>query len=55
MNPDESGGGQAGGILEDAAKVENDPHPFVSKDAVNRYYTIIEECYQAQLAWRTGQ
>jgi metallo-beta-lactamase class B len=55
MNPDESGGGQAGGILEDTAKVEDDPHPFVSKDAVNRYYTIIEECYQAQLAWRTGK
>ena len=29
-------------------------HPFVSKDDVNRYYTIIRECAEAQLAWRNG-
>jgi metallo-beta-lactamase class B len=28
------------------------PNPFVSKDAVERYYTILENCYEAQLAWR---
>ena len=52
MNPDESGGGQVGGILENTAKVEHDGHPFVSKDAVKRFYTVLGECYQAQLAWR---
>ena len=54
MNPDESGGGQGGGILENTAKVEHDGHPFVSKDAVKRFYTVLGECYQAQLAWRSG-
>jgi metallo-beta-lactamase class B len=29
-------------------------HPFVSKDDVDRYYTILRECASAQLAWRTG-
>jgi metallo-beta-lactamase class B len=29
-----------------------DPHPFVNKDAVNRFLTIISECMDAQLAWR---
>jgi metallo-beta-lactamase class B len=29
-------------------------HPFIGKDDVERYYTIIRECAQAQLAWRTG-
>jgi metallo-beta-lactamase class B len=29
-------------------------HPFVSKDDVNRYYTIVRECAEAQLAWRNG-
>jgi metallo-beta-lactamase class B len=28
------------------------PNPFVSKDAVGRFYTILEQCYEAQLAWR---
>ena len=32
-----------------------DPHPFVSKTAVGRYQTIISECMDAQLAWRSGQ
>jgi metallo-beta-lactamase class B len=29
-------------------------HPFISKDDVERYFTIERECAQAQLAWRTG-
>jgi metallo-beta-lactamase class B len=29
-------------------------HPFVNKDDVNRYYTIVRECAEAQLAWRNG-
>src|SRR5262245_2307298 len=29
-------------------------HPFVSKDDVERYYTIVRECAEAQLAWRNG-
>lgn len=38
---------------ETAAKLAQEPNPFVSKDAVERYYTILENCYEAQLAWRT--
>jgi metallo-beta-lactamase class B len=38
---------------ETAAKLAKEPNPFVSKDAVERYYTILENCYEAQLAWRT--
>jgi metallo-beta-lactamase class B len=30
-----------------------DPHPFVSKDAVQRHITLVGECAQAQLAWLT--
>ena len=29
-------------------------HPFISKDDVERFFTIQRECAQAQLAWRTG-
>ena len=29
-------------------------HPFVSKSAVSRAQTVIYECMQAQLAWRSG-
>ena len=32
-----------------------DPHPFVSTTEVSRYQTIIAECMDAQLAWRSGQ
>jgi metallo-beta-lactamase class B len=32
-----------------------DPHPLVSKSAVVRYQTVISECMDAQLAWRSGQ
>ena len=52
MNPDKSGGGNADGILADVMKVEHDPHPFVGKGDVNRFYGILLECYEAQLAWR---
>jgi hypothetical protein len=54
MNPDRSEGGASGGTLEETAKLEKDPHPFVSKEAVDRFYAVLLECYQAHLAWRTG-
>ena len=47
MNPDESGGGNADGILADVMKVEHDPHPFVGKDDVNRFYGILLECFRS--------
>jgi metallo-beta-lactamase class B len=31
---------------------EGEPDPFVNKDAVNRFFTVLLECYQAQLAFR---
>jgi hypothetical protein len=52
MNPDESGGGNPDGILAEVARLEGEPHPFVSREAVDRYYTVLLECYEAQLAWR---
>jgi len=30
-----------------------DPHPFISKDAVQRHLTLVGECADAQLAWLT--
>jgi metallo-beta-lactamase class B len=30
------------------------PNPFVSKTAISRAQTVITECMQAQLAWRSG-
>jgi len=46
-------GADAPGVTpEMAAKLAKEPNPFVSKDAVERYYTILENCYEAQLAWR---
>jgi hypothetical protein len=30
-----------------------DPHPFVSKDAVQRWFTIARECTAAQMLWKT--
>jgi glyoxylase-like metal-dependent hydrolase (beta-lactamase superfamily II) len=54
MNPDQSGGGDPEGVLGEAAKLEGQPHPFVSKDAVERYNKVLLECYEAQLAWRSG-
>jgi len=47
-NPDHSAGSEAGDRLAGEA------HPFVSKEAVARYNRILLECYEAQLAWRTG-
>jgi metallo-beta-lactamase class B len=44
--------GAPGVTPEMAAKLANEPNPFVSKDAAGRFYTILEECYEAQLAWR---
>jgi metallo-beta-lactamase class B len=31
-----------------------DPHPFVSKDDVNRFTTVLLECAQAKQAWAAG-
>jgi metallo-beta-lactamase class B len=31
-----------------------DPHPFVSKDDVDRFSTILVECAEAKLAWAKG-
>ena len=31
-----------------------EPHPFVSKDLVDRYATLISECVQAQQVWRAA-
>jgi metallo-beta-lactamase class B len=47
-NPDHSAGADAGDRLKGEA------HPFVNKEAVSRYNRILLECYEAQLAWRTG-
>jgi metallo-beta-lactamase class B len=47
-NPDHSAGSEAGDRLAGEA------HPFVSKEGVARYNRILLECYEAQLAWRTG-
>jgi metallo-beta-lactamase class B len=30
-----------------------EPHPYVNKNAVDRYLRVISECQNAQLAWRT--
>jgi metallo-beta-lactamase class B len=32
-----------------------DPHPFVSKDDVGRFSTLVIECAEAKLAWANGQ
>lgn len=52
FEPDSSG--QADALAQRLGKGEIIRHPFVSKDDVERYYTIIRECAEAQLAWRTG-
>jgi glyoxylase-like metal-dependent hydrolase (beta-lactamase superfamily II) len=54
MNPDVSGGGSPDGPLGEAAALEGQPHPFVSTEAATRYYQLLLECYEAQLAWRAG-
>jgi len=47
-NPDHSA------IAEVSVKFEGEPHPFVSREAVDRFNKVLLECYEAQLAWRTG-
>jgi metallo-beta-lactamase class B len=47
-NPDHSAG------AEDGNRLAKEAHPFVSKEAVSRYNRILLNCYEAQLAWRTG-
>ena len=54
MNPDESGGGNPDGVLGQTLKLQGEPHPFVSKDAADRYNKVLLECYEANLAWRMG-
>src|ERR1041385_861314 len=56
MNQARSDGGASGPgtVLDLANKMEKEPHPFVNKDAVSRYYTVLQECYEAHLAWRSG-
>jgi metallo-beta-lactamase class B len=54
LNPDESGGGDPSGVLGEALKLEGEPHPFVNKDAAERFSKVLLECYEAQLAWRMG-
>ena len=46
--------GQSGILAQRLEKGDIISHPFIGKDDVERYYTIIRECAQAQLAWRTG-
>jgi glyoxylase-like metal-dependent hydrolase (beta-lactamase superfamily II) len=50
--PDSSG--QSNALAERLKRGEVIRHPLVSKDDVNRYYTIVRECAEAQLAWRNG-
>ena len=47
-NPDHSAG------AEDGNRLAKEAHPFASKEAVSRYNRILLNCYEAQLAWRTG-
>jgi hypothetical protein len=37
-----------------SARKAGDPHPFVSKDAVDRFSTILIQCAEAKLAWANG-
>jgi len=32
-----------------------DPHPFVSRDDVDRFSTIVIECAEAKLAWANSK
>lgn len=52
MNPNRPQNGAPAVTPELAAQVANDPNPFISKDAAERYYAVLEQCYEAQLAWR---
>jgi glyoxylase-like metal-dependent hydrolase (beta-lactamase superfamily II) len=48
LNPD------AAGDLSEHMKFVGESHPFISKEAVDRFNTILLECYEANLAWRNG-
>jgi metallo-beta-lactamase class B len=37
------------------SRKSGDPHPFVSKDDVDRFSTIVIECAEAKLAWAKGK
>jgi metallo-beta-lactamase class B len=37
------------------SRAPGQPHPFVSKDDVDRFSTILAECAQAKLAWVTNE
>jgi len=54
MNPDQSGGGDPEGILGETTKRLGEAHPFASAEAVERFNSVLLECYEAQLAWRMG-
>src|SRR5262245_44109866 len=46
--------GQSTALAERKSRGEVIRHPLVSKDDVDRYYTIVRECAEAQLAWRNA-
>jgi metallo-beta-lactamase class B len=48
LNPDSAGD------LREHLNYEGESHPFISKEAVDRFNTILLECYEANLAWRMG-
>jgi metallo-beta-lactamase class B len=48
LNPDSAGD------LGENLKFAGESHPFVSKEAVDRFNKILLECYEANLAWRMG-
>lgn len=50
--PDNSGASDA--LARRLAKGEVLRHSFVGKDDFERYYTVLRECAEAQLAWRAG-
>ncbi len=54
MNPSRPMNGAPAIAPEAAAAVANDPNPFVSKDGAERYYKVLDGCYEAQLAWRVN-
>ena len=51
MNPDQ---GVRGQYVNETIRLLDEPHPFVSREAVERYHRVLIECYEAQLAWRMG-
>src|SRR6185503_9468793 len=56
MNPDMSGNSQTDviSVMAEVVKLDGQPHPFVNRDAAERFHRILLECYQAQLAWRVS-